>query len=184
MLTDAEIMALVQAGDAQAFEKLVFRYRERLFRFALSKLGDRELAEDLVQETLLAAFRARASYSPAFAFSTWIWTILLNFARRQYRESQTRQSLFARYAAAQQQRASLSSNAIDGAFSEEREQLDVWLNLLPEEEADAIRLRFLGELKFEEVALAMESSVSGAKVRVKRGLLRLARLIHDHQDNV
>jgi RNA polymerase sigma-70 factor (ECF subfamily) len=182
MQGDAEIMACVQAGDLQAFEKLVARYRERLLRFAVSKVGNRDLAEDLVQETLLAAFRARSQYSPAFAFSTWLWTILLNLARRQYREGQTRQAVLTRYAATrpQPEPAFLCGESLSDA----REQLDFWLNHLPEEEADAIRLRFLGELKFEEVALAMDSSLSGAKVRVKRGLLRLARIIQDAQDNV
>ena len=46
-------------------------------------------------------------------------------------------------------------------------------------EADAIRLRFFGELSFEEIALAMQSSVSGAKVRVRRGLERLATMLDE-----
>ena len=46
-----------------------------------------------------------------------------------------------------------------------------------EPQADALRLRFFGGLKFEELAAAMNSSVSGAKLRVKQGLLRLAELL-------
>jgi RNA polymerase sigma-70 factor (ECF subfamily) len=65
---------------------------------------------------------------------------------------------------------------------ERREQLRLALEQLPEAQADALRLRFFGGLKFEEIAAAMESSVSGAKVRVKQGLIKLASLLPLSED--
>ena len=64
---------------------------------------------------------------------------------------------------------------------EDREQLDRWLSLIPEAEADALRLRFFGELTFDQIAASMESSVSGAKLRVKNGLERLSELARQEQ---
>jgi len=63
--------------------------------------------------------------------------------------------------------------------SEQHELLQALLDELPEAEADALRLRFFGGLKFEEIAEAMQSSLSGAKVRVKKGLQRLADRIRE-----
>lgn len=168
-------MALVQAGDEQKFDLLARRYHDRLWKFAASKLHDPQQAEDVVQDALLAAFAARASYSPRFAFSTWMWTILLNLCRK-VNKAASRRNLVQRefvhsIAGGHGELPSQRLEQVD-----ESSQLAGWLGRLPEEEADALRLKFFGGLKFEEIALAMDSSVSGAKVRVKRGLARLAEI--------
>src|SRR5436190_6876700 len=83
-------MCRVQAGEVELFDLLVRRYRGPLLNVAWSKLGDAAWAEDIVQETFLAAFAARATYNPRFAFRTWVWTILLNLCRRQWQRRQIR----------------------------------------------------------------------------------------------
>ncbi|SFI25591.1 RNA polymerase sigma factor [Planctomicrobium piriforme] len=176
MESDADIMRRVQAGEVQLFELLVSRYHVRLLRFAISKLHDQPSAEDVVQETFLAAYQARQSYSDRFAFSTWIWTILLNLSRRSLKQQSRRQGILRDYVAAQHVEAGSMPFPLSLERAEERERLQRWLDQLSEEESDAIRLRFYGGLKFEEVALAMNSSVNGAKMRVRRGLLKLAEL--------
>jgi RNA polymerase sigma-70 factor, ECF subfamily len=171
VLSDAQLMELVQAGQTGLFDELIVRYRPGLLRFACSTLADRDAAEDAVQEALLAAFAARATYNSRFAFSTWVYTILLNVCRRHRRR-----------------RLPIGDSGGDLAHwpaggespldqllrSEAREQLAELLSELPEVEADALRLRFFAGLPFDEIALAMDSSVTGAKVRVRRGLERLA----------
>src|SRR5205085_339602 len=81
-LRDEDLMRRTQAGDFSAFEELVRRYRGPLLRVAASKLNDRLAAEDLVQESLLAAFAARHTFNPQFAFRTWMWTILLRLCHK------------------------------------------------------------------------------------------------------
>jgi len=166
---DQLLMQRVQAGDHAPFVELVDRYRPRLLRFSQSSLRDSQLAEDVVQETFLAVFQARQTYNPSFAFSTWVWTILLNLVRRTRGRIAKRQ---AREAAAYSSRPDLAT----GQPAEDREQLDHWLLHIPESEADALRLRYFGELSFDQIAASMESSVSGAKLRVRNGLERLSEL--------
>jgi RNA polymerase sigma-70 factor (ECF subfamily) len=179
MQTDADIMRQVQAGDEAVFAELVARYQVRLLRFATSKLRNAEAADDLVQETFLAAFRSRQSYSPCFAFSTWIWTILLNLCRHAARARYRQQQLLQEYSRRESRRP--WGDVLPALEIEEsREQLNAWLTNLSEEEADAIRLRFFGDLTYEQIALAMDSSLNGAKTRVRRGLLKLAEIArHD-----
>jgi RNA polymerase sigma-70 factor (ECF subfamily) len=177
MHSDADIMRQVQSGRTELFEQIVDRYRGRLLRFARSKLGDAGPAEDVVQETLLAAYAARHTYDPRFAVSTWLWTILLNLCRREWRRARTR--------AAQNVAAVEPATSETGLTlllaGEQRELLGRLLDELPEAEADALRLRFFGGLKFEEIADAMQSSLSGAKVRVRKGLERLSRRLRDEE---
>jgi len=180
MRSDADIMARVQAGDRESFGLLVTRYAPRLLRVAQSKLGDAALAEDVVQEAFLAAYRARQSYNPQFALSTWLWTILLNLCRREWKRSQTRAiSVWEQWDADRpdptDERIPTPLTALVAA--ESRQRLHNLLEELPEPQADALRLRFFGELPFDEIATTMECSLSGAKRRVKTGLERLSTLI-------
>jgi len=170
--SDADIMAAVQVGRTELFDRLVERYRPRLLRFAVSKLGDEGRGEDAVQEALLAAFSARNSYDDRFAFSTWLWTILLNVCRREWRRGSRRADVSVAEFHPEPETPETGLAAVLAA--ERSERLRWLLEQLPEAESDAVRLRFFGELKFDEIALAMDSSVSGAKVRVRRGLERLA----------
>jgi RNA polymerase sigma-70 factor (ECF subfamily) len=179
-LDDVQIMRLVQAGQVELFDVLVQRYREPLLNVAWSKLGDPTWAEDAVQETFLAAFASRATYNPQFAFRTWVWTILINLCRRQWerRETRPREQSLPRAADVNLPdfREPFTEETAPAILlrSERRAEVHRLLDLLPEVQADALRLRFFGGLQFSEIALAMNSSLGGAKQRVKNGLAALA----------
>lgn len=180
MLSDADIMRRVQAGETGLFALLVERHRPRLQRFAQSKCSNTSEGEDLVQEAFLAAYAARDTYRDCFAFSTWLWTILVNLSRRSRQQQMHRLQREAEYVWRTKQQADTGPTTLQHLLLTERnQQLRDQLEQLPEVEADAIRLRFFGELSFEEIALAMQSSVSGAKVRVRRGLERLATMLDE-----
>ena len=175
MVSDRDIMVRVQTGETGLFAELVKRYQGRLLRFAASKLSDQSLAEDIVQEAFLAAFHARSSYSPEFEFSTWIWTITLNLARQRAKKFNTELERNRRYLEQSSAQQITEIQAIEAVIAEETTaQLNWWLSKLPEHQSDAIRLRFFGELPYEEIAQTMQCSVSGAKRRVKTGLIKLA----------
>ena len=184
-LDDVEIMCRVQAGQVELFDVLVRRYRGPLLNVAWSKLGDMAWAEDIVQETFLAAFAARATYNPRFAFRTWVWTILLNLCRRQWQRRQMRPREQSLGTAASAEAGYCEPVTHETALAhvlhvERREQVHHLLTRLPEVQADALRLRFFGGLQFSEIALAMDSSVSAAKQRVKNGLVALAEYVRQN----
>ena len=180
-LDDATIMKRVCAGEHLLFDELVLRYRQRLLRFAWSKYGSRCAAEDLVQEAFLSAYAARESFNPAFAFSTWLWTIFLNLCRRHYKRElkQPRELARSSFGITEESlvpEPSSSETPLQTALKTEQfAQLVAFLAELPEVQADALRLRFFGGLKFKEIAQTMDCSLSAAKIRVKNGLLQLAQ---------
>lgn len=173
-IADADLLAAVQAGNAAAFELIVERYRPRLTRFARQSMGDRELADDLVQETFIAVYAARDTFDRSFAFSTWVWTILLNLCRREARRQRSVARTWARAADSAKSRADRESSDAPVEREEESTRLREILDELPAAQGDALRLRFFAELPFDEIASAMGSSVSGAKVRVRKGLEAMA----------
>lgn len=165
------------------------RYFDPLLRVAWSKLGERQAAEDIVQETFIAVYGSRDSFNPRFAFRTWVWTILLNLCRREMKKRSRRQQfefvdqdVLAHYHPSTRV-AHPETGLSKLLLQEQRQQVVHALHRLPEMQADAIRLRFYGELPFEEIAETMHCSVSGAKRRVKTGLLKLAELLQTSEEN-
>jgi RNA polymerase sigma-70 factor (ECF subfamily) len=78
--TDQEIVALARAGHEPAYRELIRRYERPLFSLVFRMVRDRELAEDLAQETFVKALNALDSYRPEFKFSSWIFKIANNAA--------------------------------------------------------------------------------------------------------
>jgi RNA polymerase sigma-70 factor, ECF subfamily len=78
--TDQEIVALARGGEEAAYRELVRRYERPLFSLLYRMVRDRELAEDLAQETFVKALNAIESYRPEYKFSSWIFKIANNAA--------------------------------------------------------------------------------------------------------
>lgn len=79
-LTDQEIVVLAREGREAAYRELIRRYERPVFSLVLRMVRNRQLAEDLAQETFIKALNAIASYRPEFKFSSWIFKIANNAA--------------------------------------------------------------------------------------------------------
>lgn len=175
--SDERIVQQVLAGETELFNTLVRRYQGPLFHLASTKLGNATLAEDCVQESFLAAFRSLATYNSTYGFRTWLWTILLNQCRRQGARRQRRSSREHSQDAeslAEEFGSSEDSPARRAIQHEQADQLQSLLQRLPDVQADALRLRFFGGLKFPEIAEVMQCSLSSAKGRVRKGLEKIS----------
>lgn len=84
-LSDPELAAASLAGEARAFTVLADRYHARLLNFIHRMIGDRERAEDLVQETFVRVHRHLHRYDQNRKFSTWAYTIAGNLAKNELR---------------------------------------------------------------------------------------------------
>jgi RNA polymerase sigma-70 factor, ECF subfamily len=79
-LTDQEVVLLARGGREAAYRELIRRYERPVFALLFRMVRDRELAEDLSQETFVKALNAIDSYRPEFKFSSWIFKIANNAA--------------------------------------------------------------------------------------------------------
>jgi len=84
-LDDAHVVRRHLEADPQAFGMLVDRYQTRLLNFVNRTIGDRERAEDLVQEVFIRVFRHLHRFDQTKKFSTWIYTIASNLAKNELR---------------------------------------------------------------------------------------------------
>lgn len=84
-LSDSQIVQTFLEGDERAFGELVKRYDNRLVNFVYRTVGDRERAQDLVQETFVRVYRHAARFDQTKKFSTWVYTIASNLAKNELR---------------------------------------------------------------------------------------------------
>ena len=78
---DAELVERWKGGDELAFEALIRRHQQRVFRLLLRMMGTREEAEDVCQEAFLRAYRALRGFRGQAKFSSWLYRITLNLCR-------------------------------------------------------------------------------------------------------
>ena len=84
-LDDAGVVTAFLGGEERAFQELVDRYQGRLLNFVYRTIGDREKAEDLVQEVFIRVYRHLHRFDRSKKFSTWIYTIASNLAKNELR---------------------------------------------------------------------------------------------------
>ncbi|HKK93031.1 MAG TPA: sigma-70 family RNA polymerase sigma factor [Longimicrobiales bacterium] len=84
-MKDAQLVQAFIEGDERAFSELVSRYDKRLIHFVFRTVGDRQRAEDLVQETFVRVYRHAERFDQTKKFSTWIYTIASNLAKNELR---------------------------------------------------------------------------------------------------
>lgn len=87
---DEDLMVLYQQGEVRAFEVLLSRHRRPVFHFILRFTGDKETAEDLLQEAFMRVIRGAENYKRQAKFTTWLYTIARNLCVDQSRRRKHR----------------------------------------------------------------------------------------------
>ena len=82
---DSGVVAAFLNGEERAFSELVDRYQNRLLNFVYRTIGDRDRAEDLVQEVFIRVYRHLHRFDRSKKFSTWVYTIASNLAKNELR---------------------------------------------------------------------------------------------------
>lgn len=171
------LLAQAAAGDRAAFTTFAQRHRAAVWRFARVATRRAEDAEDVLQQTFLAAWRAAADARAEGGARAWLFGIARNAVRRQGRrragEPDSLESLETLGAQAGFGDESCSPEALAAAL-EERALLQDALDALDEHEREVIVLRDVEGLSGEEVARVLEIPLAAMKSRLHRARLRLA----------
>lgn len=175
VLTDEELLKRTAAGEREAFDELVVRHQAAVFRFARAATEEPAAAEDVLQETFLAAWRAAGTFQGRSAVRTWLLTIARNQAWHQ-RERVGRVPLVDAPLPELGEAAGWGDQSPEDAAvrSQRRGRLARALELLGPEEREVLVLRELEELSGEETAAALGIGLAAMKSRLHRARLRLA----------
>lgn len=168
---DAELIATIIDGDVDAYSELVRRYRDGCFRFALRQLGNREDAEDALQEAFVRAYRGLRTCRERDRFGAWLYTIVVNECRTRGGRRAKRERRFVGDVGDE------IADPADGGDPAIGDEIAYALRQLPAEQREAFLLKHVEDLSYEEIAEVTGVGVSALKMRVKRGCERLRELL-------
>ncbi len=173
---DADVRLRLQAGDYRAaLETLLVRYRDRVFRLAISMLRDRSDAEDVTQEIFLRLWRALPGYSGRASLSTWIYAISRNACLSRIRRHRQQVSLDDPAVCADSAIAELESLASDDSGKQSVLRL---LDALPQRYREVVTLFYMEDKSCEQTASALGIPVGTVKAVLHRARRRLIKLAH------
>lgn len=175
-LTDADVVAIVLAGNPDAYAILVERYRDAYARFAIRMLGDREDADDALQSAFVRAFRNLAKCHDPSRFGAWLYQIAINECRTLGTRRGRRELRLVRGDIQLECSRHDAERADDVALGEEIQRA---LDRLEPEQREAFVLKHVEELSYEEMAELTGVGISALKMRVKRACERLRPMLEE-----
>ncbi|MDH6307022.1 RNA polymerase sigma factor (sigma-70 family) [Parabacteroides sp. PF5-5] len=166
----------ILAGDAQSFSCLVAKYQQMAFNIAFQITGNREEAEEVVQDSFVKAYHALASFRFGSKFSTWFYKIVYNTsitAQRRQSSSVSYEDIHSVDITAEE-----TDNAIKLLEREERKEIiQKALKKLPTDEALILSLYYLEECSVEDIRQITDLTLSNVKVKLFRGRKRFYEIL-------
>lgn len=182
--TDLELVQQSQAGDLEAFNRLVELYQNGVYGLCYRLLGGKEAAEDATQEAFISAFTHLDSFRQG-SFKSWIMRIAANASYDELRRRARRPTVSIDYDEDDESGGAVSVPDA-GPLPEEltlrkelREAVEAGLQSLQEDQRMAVILCDLQELAYEEIAQITHSSIGTVKSRISRGRARLREYLRE-----
>ena len=174
--SDEKLILRFQEGDINAYNELVKRYKDRLLNFVLRYFNNIEQAEDVVQDTLIKLYTHASYYKNVAKFSTWIFTIAKNNALTELRKNKRKKTDSLWTDDGQVIDINSNEESLDSKVQNEIaiDQLNKFLDEIPENFRMAVVLRDFQELSYEEISKILEIPIGTIKSRINRGRIQLA----------
>src|SRR5687768_5977994 len=169
-MTDEVIMEAVKSGNLQQATLLFERYNRRIFNFLARMTLDRALAEDLSQNVFLRMIKYRNSYREGARFQSWIYQIARNVFSDHYQAHKNKYSGFVDV-------DNIKDHMPDHEETETQDEKEVLLHRslarLSDDQREVLVLTRFQQMKYEEVAALMDTTVANIKVKIHRTLIKL-----------
>lgn len=173
---DGWLVRRARMGDAEAFEVLIARHQDRIFRIALRVLGNRQDAEDVMQDVLIQLWTGLAGFAGASAFTTWLHRVVVNRCLSRARSARRTETIpepgepgHPRAPAAAERVQDQAELAVAGAA----------VAALPEDQRSVFVLCQLEGLSYREVAVIQGLAEATVRGRLARARQRLAHSMEE-----
>ncbi len=173
-LTDEEMIARIQQGEAGILERLIDRYYEDIYYFCRSKIGDSEAAYDCAQETFLKLTRYISGYREQKKFKGYLFSIARNVCHDYFRGKPPDM-------AGEEVLETLPAAGDVFSGKEDAYLLERALALLSEGQRETVILRFYYGFKVREIAKITGVPLAAAKSRLRRGLQKLKEIMEKEE---
>ena len=171
MISDIEMVDQAKRGDSRAFEELIRKYQDQVFRFALYMLPLRQDAEDVTQETFIKAYRSIGRFRGSASLGTWLIAIARTTVAQWYRRRKLVQNL-----------DEVKETAVAGDTDTFLAHLEVRSAVakLPESYREIVVLRYTNQLDLNEISAVIGISRSAVGARLHRARRMLRDALGDH----
>lgn len=167
-MSDEELMARVQQGDANAYRALFERHHNRLYGYLIRRTRDPQVAADLFQETFLRVYRARRTWKPGRPFRPWIFGIAVNASRDHARKVRRLPA-----------EVELGQGPVTRDRPDDRIHLESAIAGLPDTLREAFLLGVVEGFDHNEVAAQLDITPANARARISRARARLRDELRD-----
>ena len=180
VISDQELVKNYLNGDNKSFEILLTRHKSRIFAFIMSKIKNRDLSEDIFQDTFIKVINSlkKGKYNEEGKFLPWMMRIAHNLVIDHFRkESKIRQL-----------RTTSEFNIFDilddGSKNQEEvmvqnqvhKDLNILIQQLPDDQSEVLRMRYFEDLSFKQIADITSISINTALGRMRYALINLRKL--------
>lgn len=185
-LTDDQLVAAYAQGDNQAFDTLLRRHQARVFSYIYSVVKNRDVADDIFQETFVKAITTikQGRYSESGKFGAWISRIAHNLIIDFYRQEKSENTLSADDEEIDVlNRRELSDSNIEDILVSRQIHTDVRriIDALPENQREVLVMRYYKDMSFKEIAEATKVSINTALGRMRYAILNMRRIADENK---
>ncbi len=181
MLTDEQLVAAYARGENNAFDVLLSRHKTKLFNYILQIVRDRDLADDIFQETFVKVIITirQGRYRDFGKFSAWLSRIARNLAIDSFRAEKSEAEISADTSDYDiLNRRELSEDTIEDAIIDLQIESDVrsLIDELPESQKEVLTMRYYKDMSFKEIAEQTGVSINTSLGRMRYAILNLRRI--------
>ena len=186
MIPDNILIQNYLDGDNESFEILLSKYKQRIYSFIYSKLRDREIADDVFQDTFIKVIQTlkKGNYNEKGRFVSWVMRIAHNLIIDHFRREQ-RMPMYDTYDSEQDvfYRLSEPSKNIEDLIIDSQIKTDINALMLelPPNQYEVLKMRLYQDMSFKEIAERTNVSINTSLGRMRYGLINLRKLIDDRK---
>jgi RNA polymerase sigma-70 factor (ECF subfamily) len=184
-LSDSELVALYLKGDSKSFEAIIQKHKNKIYAFILSKIRNRDLAEDIFQDTFIKVINSlqKGKYNEEGKFLPWVMRIANNLVIDYFRKSKKMRTIaptdnFDIFDILQDGEKNIEDNLVNNQIHKDLRKL---IEHLPEDQKEVLKMRYYAELSFKEISESTGVSINTALGRMRYALINLRKLIDSHQ---
>jgi len=187
-ISDKSLVSAYVSGNEEAFKQLLKRHKSNVFHYILSKVKDRELADDIFQDTFIKVIKTlkAGNYNEEGKFLPWVLRIAHNLVVDHFRrtnkvrmisESSSYSEEFNIFSVLAQE-----DRNVEQAISKEELELQIVnvMQSLPESQKEILYMRIFQDMSFKDISEAKDISINTALGRMRYALINMRKLIEKH----
>lgn len=184
VLSDQELISLYVSGQQSALEQLILRHKNRVFAYILMIVKDKDLAEDLFQDTFIKVintFRSR-QYKEEGKFIQWVMRIAHNLIIDHFRKSKRIPTIENSDEYDIFEKVRIPVDSVEELMITEQIHKDVkkLIDYLPEEQREVLIMRHYSDMSFKDIADVTNVSINTALGRMRYALINLRKLVKEN----